>query len=85
MISWEGIKQNLDDIPTLQANGPLVQNSSTFSNFIHPNQRFLLPPNIGNKQEATWREKVGGNQTAFKLADTCYYIYLDTVLIIFSN
>ena len=31
------------------------------------------------------REKVDGKPTAFKLADTCYLIYLDTILIIFSN
>ena len=30
-------------------------------------------------------ERVGGKQTTFKLASTCYLIYLDKILIILSN
>ena len=39
----------------------------TIFNSIHPNQRILLPLNIRNQQEATWREReeerVGCKQT----------------------
>ena len=30
-------------------------------------------------------ERVGGKLTAFKLANTCYLIYLQTILIILPN
>ena len=71
------------NIQTLQEN-VFEQCHQLFFNSIHPNQRILLPLNIGNQQEATWgeggKERLGGKQTTFNIASTCYLMYLHTIL-----
>ena len=72
---WE-IKQNFNEL----SNPAGKWSSSTvlinLFQFYSPQPEDLVTPNIGNQQEATRRERgeeqVGGKQTAFKLASTCY-------------